>query len=143
MYETAKIGPDLRLGCGKHCNRLKKIIVSFSMFCSISGCRVWLSLRLTIHNTNLFLILSTAPKTRIGYLSPIVISLLSKFALVNFDRFSFSAKFNWGFSQRLLLLLGDRRFTEEKTYWMHEQTDEFMPRWPKRNMRVCMGKIEL
>ena len=40
MYETAKLGPDLRLGCGRHCNRLKKIIASFSMFCSISGRRV-------------------------------------------------------------------------------------------------------
>ena len=28
----------------------------------------------------------------------------------------------------LSLLLGDRRFIEEKTYWMHKQNDEFMQR---------------
>ena len=39
------------------------------------------------------------PKARIWYLSFIVFSLLSKFALVNFDSFSFSTKFNWGSSQ--------------------------------------------
>ena len=31
----------------------------------------------------------------------------------------------------LSLLLGDRRFIEEKTYWMHEQNDEFMQRCDK------------
>ena len=31
----------------------------------------------------------------------------------------------------LSLLLGDRRFIEEKTYWMHEQNDKFMQQGDK------------
>ena len=30
---------------------------------------------------------------------------------------------------KALLLLGDHRFIEKKTYWMYEQNDEFMQQW--------------
>ena len=38
----------------------------------------------------------------------------------------------------LSLLLGDRRFIEEKTYWMHKQNDEFMQQRDK-----CIPQISV
>ena len=60
-----------------------------------------LSLRLTIHNTNLFVILSTAPKSKKpGLCTFPQLSFRFKFVLINFKSFSFSVKFNWGSFQR-------------------------------------------